>query len=430
MIYADADPFNSFTIPDYAKNPFPRAASLRSQSSENINTKFSPDNWHGKFFEPPPPPSRANTSRGVSPTKPNIFQQQEEQESQQRSAATGEPMQRDPSKPSTSSFVPPPPPFARGKFQHEQWAPHLNNLKFDIPQSPPGRSPSRTTTRKRPRTRPPRASNKQASVGDVEDDPTTSSTTGESVEGSKASSDADAMDVDEPTPPSAKAGPPRRNGEYVSSAQHDLSNNTPRQGPMLPPRSPAVPPRKNVQGQPEKKTSHLNLGDLKNTYPFAPSNEGLGNMNEMGTALPQSSRASPTKHSTESSLQRMKFPNPPLCPSHPLNLTQHSWDHYCLNLLRYLEEWTKFNDQMAETLKSINRESLKCDWLDPEGNGYDKHMNMLGEHQRARVHLEVACESHERCMKSLGDAMDAKVRGRGGVGRKQSNAGPVLEGLL
>lgn len=428
MTYADADSFNSFKIPDYAKNSFPRTASLRSQSSENINTKFSPDNWHGKFFEPPPP-SHSNTPRDVSPTKPNIFHQQEEQEFQQ-STTNGEPMQRDSSKTSTSSFPPPPPPFARGKFQHEQWAPHLNNLKFDIPQSSQGRSPSRTSTRKRPRTRPPRASNTQASVGDAEDDPTASSATGESLESSKANSDVDAMDVDEPTPPSAKPGPQHINGGYAPSAQPDVSNKTPRQGPMLPPRSPAVPPRKNDHGQPEKKASHLDLGDLSNTYPFAPSNEGLGNMSEIGTTLPQPSQASATTQSDESSMQRIKFPNPPLCPSNPLNLTQHSWDHYCENLRRYLDEWTKFNDQMAEILKSISRESVKCAWLDPEGKGYDKHMNMLSEHQRARVHLEIACENNEKCMKSLGDAMDAKVRGRGGVGRKQSTGGRVFEGLL
>ena len=431
MTYADVASINSFKIPEYAKNSFPaRTESLRSQSSENINTKFSPDNWHGKFFEPPPL-NRSNTPRGVSPTKPNIFQQQQEEGSQQ-SSVNGEPLQHETSETFISSFPPPPPPFAHGKFQHEQWAPHLNDLKFDVPQTPQGRSPSRTSTRRRPRTRPPRASTYQASVGDAEDDPTASSANGESLESSKASSDADAdaMDVDDPTPPSAKPGPQHTNDGHGSSTRPEFSSTTPQQAPVLPPRSPAVQARTNDHGQPDKKTSHLNLGDLKNIYPFAPSNEGLGNMGEMGTNLPQLSRASPTKYSTESSLERMKFPPPPLCPSHPLSLTQHSWDQYCLNLRRYLDEWTKFNDQMAEILKSITREGLKCDWSDPEGQGYDKHMNMLGEHHRARVHLEVACENNEKCMRSLGDAMDEKVRGRGGVGRKQSHAGPVLEGLL
>ena len=414
--HADVDFINSFKIPDYAKNSLPRTASLRSQSSENINTKFSPDNWHGKFFEPPPF-SRSNTPRSLSPKKPNIFQQQQDHDSQ-RSSENGEPIQ----------FTPQPP-FAQGKFQHEQWAPHLNNMKFDMP-SPRGRSSSRTSTRSRPRIRLPRTANTQANVGDAEDDPTASSATGESLESSKANSDADAMDVDQPTPPSAKSDPQHINSEYTPSAQPDASNVTPRQAPVLPSRSPALKPRTNDHGQPEKKASHLNLEELKNTYPFAPSNEGLGNMEEMGTTLPQSSHASPTKYFTESSLQRIKFPNPPLCPSHPLNLTQHSWDHYCLCLRRYQDEWAKFNDQMAEILKTITRESLKLDWSDPEGSDYDKHMDMLDEHQRARVHLDVACENNKTCMRSLGDAMDAKVRGRGGVGRKQSNAGPVLEGLL
>ena len=301
---------------------------------------------------------------------------------------------------------------------------------FDIPQSPQTRSPSRKSTRKRPKPQLPRASSFQPSVGDAEDDPTANSTTGESVESSKASSDVDAMDVDNPTPPPAKPGPHHTNGGYVPSAQPDLSNTTPRQAPVLPPRSPAVQPETKEHGQPEKKTSHLNLGEMRNVYPFASSNEGLANMGEMSTTLPQSSHAASTLHSTESALQRIKFPNPPLCPSNPLSLTQHSWDHYCQNLRRYQDEWIKFNDQMAEILKSITHESAKYDWSDPEGRGYDKYMDMLDEHQRARVHLEVACENNEKCMRSLGDAMDAKVRGRGGVGRKQSNGGPVFEGLL
>ena len=84
--------FNSFKIPDDAKNSFPRTAYLHSQSSENINTKFSPDNWHGPFFEPPPP-SRSNTPRDVSPTKPNKFQQQQERDFRQTST-NEETMQR------------------------------------------------------------------------------------------------------------------------------------------------------------------------------------------------------------------------------------------------------------------------------------------------------------------------------------------------
>ena len=426
---ADFYSMNSFKVPDYAKNSFTRTESLRSQSSENINTKFSPDDWHGRFDEPPPL-RRSNTPRAMSPSKPNIFQQQQQGQESQPDSAEGERLQHNSSETSNSSF--PPPPFAR-RFE-QKWAPHLNDSMFDIPQSPKPPSPSQKVTRKRARTKLPRASSFQPSVGDAEDDPTANSATGESVESSKANSDVDAnvdaMDVDYPTPPPAKPGPQHTNGGYVPSPPPDPSNTTPRQAPVLPPRSPAFQAGIKEHGQPEKKTSHLNLGEMRNIYPFAPSNEGLGNMGEMSNTLPQSSHAAPSRYSTESSLQRIKFPNPPLCPSNPLSLTQHSWDHYCQNLRRYQDEWIKFNDQMAEMLKSITRESAKYDWSDPEGRGYDKYMDMLDEHSRARVHLEVACENNKKCMRSLGDAMDAKVRGRGGVGRKQSNGGPVFEGLL
>lgn len=412
---ANDDPFNSFIFPSKEKNHFAKP-SLRSQSSENINTKFSPDNWHGKFFEPPPL-SRTNTPRtGVSPATHNMSKWQEEVD---QTVASKQKAQIDPE---TIKGTFPSLPTAQDKFAEERWAQHVNDIKFDIQDPLPRRSPSRTATRKRPRTRPSRPVGVQPSVVDIEDESTGNGATGESLNSSKASSDDDAMDIDDPvlTPPSANANAPHANGHTIPANGAD---NAPRQAPPL-------PPRMNGHSQPQKPGSHLNLGNLKHVFPFAPSNEGLNNMNEMGTTLPAPAEASPPKCSDNTLGHRLRFPNPPLCPSSPLSLTQSSWDHYCLNMRRYQDEWTKFNSQMAEILKTVTQESLKCDWLNPEGIGYDKHMNMLNEHRRARVHWEVACDNHDKCMGALGDAMDAMVRGRGGVGRKQSNGGPVLEGLL
>ena len=303
----------------------------------------------------------------------------------------------------------------------------METLNFDMQDPPPGRPRSRTT-RKRPRANGVKPTHSQATVNGTEENPTAASTTGESLDNSKDNSDVDPMDLDEPTPPisSARTSDYQANGAASSPKQATYTGSEPRHGPSLPPRATG-------HRQPEADAGPFNLGDFKSTFPFAPSNEGLGNMSDMATNLPFESRASPTKPAANASVSRNGLPNPPLFPLAPRNMTPTTCEHYLRQLRAYMDAWNTFNTHMINALTkrlAFIEESSNCNWLDVKGNGYDDYMKGLEEHKKARVHLELAYERHEANMKGLGYMRDEIIRGRGGAGRKPSELVDMLAGLL
>ncbi|KAK4696717.1 hypothetical protein P7C71_g1250, partial [Lecanoromycetidae sp. Uapishka_2] len=406
-----------FNIPNYTNRTFADHTPLRSQSHESIDTRFSPDGSRPAFFSPPP--IRTSTPlRNVSPTEDGL-------QTGLHADSTEQHMRNK----SSTRTVPPPPPPAQSKFAEAQWASHFDGVKFDMENPPTGRSGSRTSNRKRVRTWP-KPANPQPTVNNAEDEPTagstTGSTTGESVESSAANSDIDPMDLDEPTPPNVKNGERKANTFPTPSTQANGTASTPRQGPTL-------PPRENGHKQPDAGTAKFNLGDWQHQYPFASSNEGLANMNDMTTTLPFESRASPTKPATETSASRNGLPHPPRCPNAPPNLTQSSCEHYLAKLRQYMDAWNGFHTEMVGILaakQAFNQDCSKCNWLDIRGNGYDDYMKGLEEHKRARVHLDTAYEHHEKDMASVGLLRSEIIRGRGGAGRKPSDVEDMLQNLL
>jgi len=400
---ADHDHFpNSFNIPTCTKKARPGVAPLRTQSSDSIDTRFTPDDWHGKFFEAPPANRTFSPLRERSPIKDSTHQQQ------QQAAANVLNVHEEPSAtPNTAAPHPPPapPPTGQDPYHEERWVPHLNDIKFDIPQSDQTRSPIRANTRKRTRPRAPKLATAQPSVEDLDDEPTASSAAGESLESSKANSDADAMDIDEPTPP--KTHEPEKSGSTC------LPNGVAHK----PRRAPTLPPRMNAYGQPEAGAAQFNLGDLKNVFPFAPSNEGLGDMTDMATNLPFESRPSPTKPATTGPPQRLDLPQPPICPGNPQSLTGSSCERHGQRIRHYMNEWNKFNSKMTSILTartSFLHDSSRCDWFNIQDNGYDDYMRGLVELRRARAHYDIACDHHEKSMQDLGLLRQGMKRGRGG----------------
>ena len=425
IVFADDDPFDSFTIPDEARKAHASTPPLRSQSSETIHTKFAAPGWDGRFraeSKPksdsvdPPSLDRANTpSSGASPTKGNVFQQQEDA---QQSSASGRDME---GKAPMSINVPfPRPPSSEGKYTY----PNLNDVTFDISHENQARSPSRTTTRKRPRrqfsfnntkrTVGGKPVNVQATVDDAGEEPNAGGATGESLESlesSQASSDVDAMEVDDPIPASSavNVNEQQKKGRTIPSTQTGGGDSTPRQGPTLPPRA-------NIHPQLQSDDRYLQMGDLKNVAPFAPSNEGLNGMKDMASTLPFESRASPRKP-VNGPQTLPSLPNPPACPSTPLNLTRTSWERYVEHLRIYVEKWNIFNNKMVNAVcarQNAFQEGLNRDWMSV-GSGYELYMKGLEEDRKARVHWDVACEHHEKCMKALGDVREEICRGRGDI---------------
>ncbi len=410
--YADIASLNSFKIPvNDANKPFAGTPPLRSHSSDTINMNFSPTDWNGKFtgnadeYFVPPPSNRGNPPRGrTSPVR--------RQQPRQQAPGSSGPF------PYTASVTAPTPSALNrsiptngaehGNSSQEEWAKHLKPATWDyLPPPPPG-SPNRTS-RKRPiaarkpsktankRAAAPKAASISATLDDSGDENEAASSTSLS---SKTSGRGSAMDIDPVlTPPSAEQ--PKANGVETTApaAQSDTT---------LPPPGPTLPPRSNGNSHTEPDSSQLNLGDLKNVAPFAPSQSGLGDLKDLSTTLPFESRPSPNPFNIHTP-QPLILPSPPKSISVPPNLTQTAWERYLAQMRGYMFEWNAYNTKMLRHFneRQSSLDTMKPDWMSAvgEGNdkwGYKKYMQGVEEDFRVREHWDVSWERHRECMKGLG----------------------------
>ena len=397
--------------------------SLRSHSSDTINVNFSPSDWDGKFtgnandYFVPPPPSRGNAPRGrTSPVRRQQPRQQapigNERTSQTANVTAPPSSASEQSNPAVAA--------EQGQSSQEEWVKHLKPASWDfLPPPPPGsptrtsrkrpiaaRKPSKTTTK---RSAAPKAVSVSATLDDSGEENEAESNT--SVSSSKTSGGGSAMDIDPIlTPPSAEQ--PKTNGNEMP-AQADQTNASPRlRGPALPPRS-----NENLRNGPN--SFDLNLGDLKNVAPFAPSQSGLGDLNDLSATLPFESRPSLNPFNIHTP-QPLILPSPPKSILVPANLTQTSWERYLAQMRAYMFEWNMYNTKMLEHFNQRQTSietTFKPDWMSAvgEGNekwGYTKYMQGVEEDFRVREHWDVSWERHKECMKGLGVMRDRVLGGR------------------
>lgn len=408
---------NSFTFPENgAQKSFKPAPPLRSHSSETINLNFSPSKWHGTFtgstneYFLRPPPIRGNVVRGrTSPTKNRILRPN--QPTQQANTSNEQNLHDGnaniPPSPATAGPSLPPPP-ADSKYSSEEWAKHFRPATFAFPPPPAG-SPARLLSRKRPmaprkfpkatykRQSVPKSASVSAAVDDAEVAPETASVA-ESLS-SKTSGGESAMDIDPAlTPPST--GQSQEHGERKSPSQPGLSESTPR---------PPVPPRAKNEPPASEQDPYMNLDELKHVAPFAPSREGLSNLNDLTSTLPFESRSS--KHAVEHPpRQPLVLPNPPKAPQIPVTLTQTSWERYIAQMRGYMFEWNAYNTKMLNHFNDRQasvENTLKPEWMSAVGEGTEKwgfnaYMQGVEEDFRVREHWNVSWERHQECMKALG----------------------------
>lgn len=416
VAHADCGPLNSFRWPTgdaadtFAGKPPPP---LRSQSSETIDMKFRPPGAAPKFAAgngfsavPSPRDNPSTHNGGFSPFGGQTLPKDTETSTQASSIN----VQATPGLHHDDAVFPPPP-QGPAKYSSEDWNHRFSAGTF---QYPLGTSPTRTSNRKRagtPRTSSlnnmkragaPRPGGFQPNVVDASDEPTTSSTTGESLSSSKTSSNGSAMDIDPIlTPPSANEINGKTNGDAASPtpARPDVASTTPRQGP-------SVPPRPNPHSQPEAGTGtfNMNLSDFKDVKPFAPSAEGLNDIDDLKTALPFESRASPTQPSINKGPQRSNLPRPPKAPPPPVNLTQSSWERYLADMGAYMYNWTNFNSIMLRHFQSRqeSQKEMNPKWMSSMGGDFDAYLEGILEDVRLRKYWEVASDHHKECINQLG----------------------------
>jgi len=410
---ANTCPSDSFHLPnDNATSSAPR----KSQSSENINTNFSPSGWHGKFSgdaEDYLGASRNGTiPRGrMSPPKGRSRPHTPLKE-RPKVAVPTETLPPNRGRPIPP---PPPPPFpaespAKAKFSTDQWQQTFKEPTWAYPPPPPIQSPRVPNGKRAKPLRKMSTANKRPSIpkpafvssavsGEDEGDASNEASSVPESEGSSGN----AMDIDTAfVPPSAQ--PPQtatKTQSYTDPITHIIRS--------------AVPPRQSGVNCEADGEGHLNLSDLKKTAPFAPSDSGLKDLNELKATLPFPSTASAVPLQP-SAPQQLSLPHPPKAPAIPETVTQSSWDLYLTYIRAYMAEWNMFNHKMLSHFSTRQTEvenKLGSEWLGSVGNeGYSRYMKGVEEDFRVREHWDVSWEKHRECMKGLGKMKEKAVKAK------------------
>ena len=393
--------------------PFAGTPPLRSQSSDQIDVRFSPSG--------PPPRFKAGGENSPS-------QSGSTSDNPMEMPYSGRTRDSDPPLTETTSQSPPgqeplkPPPQGPACFFPKDWHHRFTAGTF---QHSPTRSRSRSNSRKRAnsvsskRAGTSRPAGLQPTVDEHQDDPPDYSsvkTSKPDIGGdSRVSSDGSAMDIDPVlTPPSSSDQRPHMNGDQPSPLPPATAKKLWHQGPDLPPRT-AIP----VPSKPE--ASNLNMKEFKEAKPFAAGGEGLNDVEDLESSLPHQPAASPTRPVFEKVALPSRLPKPPKAPTPPNKLNHVTWDLYMRDMNRYMSNWNNFNNVMLSHFharQEVQRQ-MSTNWMTAQGDGdYFLYLESIIEDKKVHQFWEVALDLHRECIQKLGEArngMKAEVAKASGL---------------
>lgn len=409
---------------------------FKSRSTDSISTKFTPDDWTGKFegnrdYFNMPPPSRKGGNSKASPGN---------------AKANG---------PAVPNTMPPPPPppirptvdtsatdpteptrFSATEWQQTDWALHPEPTNPPSPTKQPRRTkmPKSRKTTTIPATVP-----KPATVSDateengIPQDEGLSNGSSESV-GSFGDS---AMDIDSEVPaqPTMQASPETVKGaRKVTTAPTRSDWQEPKRKPVGTANTAAPlssPTRQTSQASAKPGDASFGFGTFQNVAPFASSSaDGINHLSDLGSSLPfpsAASKAHPAQKDASdatgsSNGTSLVIPKPPRPPAEPSRLTRTSWVSYMHNMQTYLSEWNKFNTAMVTHFNArqswvdrlADRFNGPYGWVgalgDVKDGGFQSYMEALQEDDRVREHWNVACEKHKTAMEKCGRLRDQVLR--------------------
>ncbi len=414
---------NSFSIPKANEihektSPLPR--DMKSHSSDNINAKFSPTEWKGKFtgnateyFAPVPrrpgstAGSKGSPDRGRQANRTPLQEQHNQPSVSHQGNSDNNNTQAPTAKAAEASWS-----SGKTKFSADEWRETFKEQTWVFPPPPPRTSPTRHPNFKRPITPRSRNSNKRPTMQhpqrtnvDEPDEAGAGNNPADNAESSSShtSADGSAMDIDTSSTPPVTVPPVSANPNGV-----DPNDVTPKKSQHVPPSS--IPPSSNGTRSDPQDASDLNLGGLKNVAPFAPTKEGLKDLDDLSQTLPFESRPAPRRQSLAP--QRLALPNPPKGPEVPEKLTQNGWERYLAQMRAYMYEWNGYNKKMLSHFSDRQREvedGLAPEWMSAVGEGgsggkggYGKLMKGIEEDFRVRAHWDVSWEKHRECLLGLG----------------------------
>jgi hypothetical protein len=167
-------------------------------------------------------------------------------------------------------------------------------------------------------------------------------------------------------------------------------------------------------------TADVNLNNLANVAPFAPSSTGLKDMDDLSTNLPFESRAAPDVHHNNTipgSSSNLRLPKPPKPINPPTHIDEASWTRYVADMNAYFYDWSVFNKKMIEHFRSRQEQvdmSMASHWISMIGDGpppealngskagYATFMAWLNEDAKIREWWNVANERNKQCFENLG----------------------------
>jgi curved DNA-binding protein CbpA len=457
----------------------------KSQSSDNISTSFTAQDWAGKFEGSKdfvaPPVRKGSKSRPSTRTPRMPSYQQPSFFGTQNNPID---LSNAPSNPIDLSHdgfrIPPPPPnppingqtfhvpqasatqatgTAPVQFSAEEWAKTLKDGKFFYPDSSRSTSPTKSNSTATRRTKVGRARTKSKSEGRPTQPPLVSvsdaSDEGEGPIGKKNGvplsatnvDDSDAMEIDTESPivnntakgPRLVPVPPMRPEWRETASTGHIPTAVPNPGGQVPagtiptavsnaaiPNFVPPPPKvKKTRGT----SGGLNLGDLKNVTPLAPSSDGLHGMADLRGTLPFESHASAHPLKTFQP-QQLELPAPPKAQVAIMTngrLTETGWRNYVAHISWYMGQWYQFNDQMLKHFNTRHHNAAKFGTGVAETNatrlltaigegsaedGLESYITGLDEDVRVRRHWDVACEKHLEAVKGFA-TVKAKVKAEG-----------------
>ncbi|KAH8730850.1 hypothetical protein GQ44DRAFT_768021 [Phaeosphaeriaceae sp. PMI808] len=329
---------------------------FKSRSEENINMKFSPSDWHGKFeggadYFAPNMQKSHNTRGRTSPTRGR----QPQRPAADRNASSNQPMGPPPISPFSqpqahyqSYPIPPPPPgpppnlnFPRqadpnsqaAKFKPEEWQDTFKEPSWvfsDRKDTSPRRAPDATKRTKSTR-KGSVAQEKRSKAQDQSDSSQTKkfqATAEDAVNG-----DVDAMDIDPSTPPvpntaaaKSTSAPPQK--EHLNGAGTSSTRST-------------ATTKSQAPGLNGVTTAMVDDSTFSTT-----SSGGIG-LGGLGDALPFASQASSLHPTKSNTAQKLKFPLMPTAPKLPTTYSQAFVDLYFQQFETYCKDYMKATKSMT-----------------------------------------------------------------------------------
>ncbi|CAI6315308.1 unnamed protein product [Periconia digitata] len=373
---------------------------FKSRSEENINMKFSPSDWHGKFEGQPdyfaPNIQKGSTTKGrTSPTRGRQHQRSATEKGPFGNGQSQPPPVNPFSRPQSSQMPPPPPgppPNAQEhhstKFAPEEWAETFKEPSWAMPSNMKEPSPRRGSASTR-RANPPR---KPSTA------PENSAGTGKQASKPKAkyqafaedATNGDAMDIDTDSPAATDNSTPKTS--KTGTAENGNATSSP------------------AASAPKAPTSGLDLNGIKNVEPFAQPNTGLNGLGGLGDQLPFASQASSAHPTKPNTVQKLKFPTVPLAPAPPSSFDPATTDTYFKHVEGYIRHFKQYRIAITAhfTARNAEVEELDDNFVRQRGErtqklGFNSYLQKMREDEAVLEAWKIAQESHIKALEQCDD---------------------------